>query len=66
MFEYVSYAPLSVSPDSDYAVQMRKVCIARHEQFTQAVNKLSPKDKAWFIKKIFNPVGCRTIFFPEQ
>jgi hypothetical protein len=66
MFEYVSYALLSVDPESDYAMQMGKVCKVRHKQFVKAVNELSPKDRAWFIEKIFNPDGCRTIFFPEQ
>lgn len=66
MFDYVSYAQLSVTPESDYAVQMRKVCTARHQQFVDAVNRLSPKDKRWFVSKIFNPDGCRTLAFPEQ
>jgi hypothetical protein len=66
MFDYVSYAPFSVYPVSDYAVQMKKVCRARHKEFAAAVNELSPKDKTWFVLKIFNPDGCRTIFFPEQ
>jgi hypothetical protein len=66
MFDYVTYAQLSTNPESDYAVQMRKVCRARHAQFVDAVNELSPKDKAWFVSKIFDPHGCRTIFFPEQ
>jgi hypothetical protein len=66
MPEYVSYALISTCPDCDFAVQMRKVCMARHQQFVVAVNKLSPKDRNWFVSKIFNPDGCRTIFFPEQ
>jgi hypothetical protein len=66
MFPYVSYAQISLNPESDYAVQMKKVCKARHKEFIGAVNQLSPRDKAWFVSKIFNPDGCRTIFFPEQ
>ncbi|MGD0479203.1 MAG: hypothetical protein ABSA42_03465 [Terracidiphilus sp.] len=66
MFDYVSYAQFSVTPESDYAVQMRKVCMARHQQFVDAANRLPPKDKSWFVSKIFNPDGCRTIAFPEQ
>lgn len=66
MFDYVSYAEFSVNPESDYAVQMRKVCRARHQQFVDAVNRLLPKDKNWFVSKIFNPDGCRTLAFPEQ
>jgi hypothetical protein len=66
MFDYVFYTQFSLTPESDYAVQMRKVCMARHQQFVAAVSRLSPKDKHWFVSKIFNPDGCRTIFFPEQ
>jgi len=66
MFAYVTYAPLSVNPESDNAVQMKRVCRARHKQFLDAVNRLSPDDKNWFGAKIFNPQGCRTIAFPEQ
>jgi len=66
MFDYVSYAQFSATPESDYAVQMRKVCMARHQQFVDAVNRLAPKDKRWFVSKIFNPDGCRTLTFPEQ
>jgi len=66
MPEYVSYALISTCPDCDNAVQMRKVCTARHQQFVDAVNKLSPKNKNWFVSEILNPVGCRIIAFPEQ
>jgi hypothetical protein len=66
MFAYVTYAPLSVNPESDNAMQMRRVCRAKHKQFVEAVNKLSLDDKKWFVEKIFNPNGCRTIAFPEQ
>ena len=66
MFDYVSFTQLALSPDSDYAVQMRKVCRTRHRQFVGAVNKLSPKDKSWFVSEIFNPDACRTLAFPEQ
>jgi hypothetical protein len=66
MQEYVSYALMSTCPDCDYAVQMRKVCMARHQQFVDAVNKLSAKDKKWFVSELFNPDGCRTLAFPEQ
>ncbi len=66
MPEYVSYALISTCPDCDYAVQMRKVCVARHQQFVDAVNKLPAKDKSWFISKILDPDGCRTLTFPEQ
>jgi hypothetical protein len=66
MPEYVAYAFLGMSPDSDYAVQMRKVCRTKHLEFVKAVERLSPRDKKWFVGTVFNPDGCRTIAFPEQ
>jgi hypothetical protein len=66
MPEYVAYALLGMSPDSDYAVQMRRVCRAKRQEFVKAVEQLSPHDRKWFVGKIFNPDGCRTIAFPEQ
>jgi len=63
---YVAYALLGLGPDNDYAVQTRKVCRAKHQQFVKAVEQLSPNDRKWFVEKIFNPVGCKTIAFPEQ
>jgi len=66
MFPYVSYALISVNPESDNAIQMRKVCRAKHQEFVNAIDKLSPRDRKWFVSDIFNPEGCRTIAFPEQ
>ncbi len=66
MREYVSYGLIANWPDSDYAVQMRKVCRAKHADFIQAINTLEAKDKDFFLSRIFKPEGCRTIFFPEQ
>lgn len=65
MSAYVAYGLLATWPDSDYAVQMRGVCRARHKQFVEAVNGLDVDDKKFFLSKIFNPEGCRTIFYPE-
>jgi hypothetical protein len=67
MLDYVSYASTSVQgPHSDYAVQMKSVCLADHKDFVKAVNKLSPRDKNNFTVLIFNPVGCHPLAFPEQ
>jgi hypothetical protein len=66
MLEYIAYAFLSMNPDSDYAVQMQKVCRARHREFVDAVDKLSAENKSWFMSKIFDPDMCKTFAFPEQ
>lgn len=67
MPEYVAYANMSSGyPDSDYAVQMQKVCRAKHKEFLRAVDHLSPDEKKWFLTSTFNPNGCRALHFPEQ
>jgi hypothetical protein len=64
--DYVSYAYDSVQdPHSDYAVQMRSACRAKHEAFVVAVDSLAPDDRQWFVKKIFDPSDCRAIAVPE-
>ena len=66
MRQYVAYARVSVQdPDSDYAVQMRRVCRTRKQQFTRAVNNLRQDEKSWFVQNIFNPDGCRVLALPE-
>ena len=66
MLDYVSYAYISIQdPHSDYAVQMRSVCRARHKVFVNAVNSLPASDRQWFVKKIFNPDVCYAIALPE-
>lgn len=65
--DYVSYAYVSIqNPDSDYTEQMQRVCRVKHQLFVNAVDKLSPRDKKWFLSKIFNPDGCRPLHFAEQ
>jgi hypothetical protein len=67
MLAYVSYANASDAyPDSDYAVQMKRVCRAKHQEFVKAVDQLSPSDKKWFLSNTFDPNGCRVLHFPEQ
>jgi len=64
--DYVSYAYDSVQdPHSDYAIQMRSACRARHGAFVKAVDSLASHDKQWFIAKIFDPNECRAIAVPE-
>jgi len=67
MPEYVAYAYISIqNPDSDYTLQMKRVCRVEHANFLSAVGKLPPDDRKWFLAKIFNPNGCRALAFPEQ
>jgi hypothetical protein len=66
MPEYVAYSVASVlDPHSDYAIQMQKVCRARHPEFIDAVAKLSPDKKDRFLKYVFDPEGCNALALPE-
>jgi len=67
MSAYVAYANASSGyPDSDYAVQMQRVCRTKRREFRDAVDHLSPDAKRWFLSSTFNPDGCHALHFPEQ
>jgi len=76
MNAYVVYAAEAVQdPDSDYAVQMQRVCHARHAAFLRSVNALgsgapekgnfATAGSEWFRKHIFDPDRCRALAIPE-
>jgi len=67
MPEYVAYAYISIqNPDSDYAIQMKRVCRAQHRIFLSAVEKMPTEDRKWFMEKIFSPNDCHALALPEQ
>lgn len=67
MTDYVSHANASSGyPDSDYAVQMQRVCRLRHHDFILAVKQLPPDTKKWLLSSTFDPEGCHAHHFPEQ
>jgi hypothetical protein len=64
--EYVAYSIISVQdPHSDYAVQMQKVCKARHAEFFDAVAKLPREKRDRFLKYVFDLDGCNALTLPE-
>jgi hypothetical protein len=66
MAEYVAYSIASVQDlHSDYAMQMERVCRARHTEFIAAVAKLPAEEKEQFLKYIFDPDGCNALTLPE-
>jgi hypothetical protein len=66
MRDYVAYSLVSAQdPHSDYAIQMRAVCQARHSEFLGAVGGLPPDKRGWFIRHVFNPDGCHALALPE-
>jgi hypothetical protein len=66
LLEYVAYSLASVKdPHSDYALQMQKVCRARHTEFVEAIAKMPPEKMEEFLKYVFNPDGCDPLALPE-
>lgn len=64
--EYVAYSITSVQdPHSDYALQMQKVCRARHSGFAGAVANLPGWKKDRFLKYIFDVEECNALTLPE-
>ncbi len=65
--EYVAYSITSVQDlHSDYAIQMQKVCRARHSEFVDAVAKLPWQKKDRFLMYIFDPEACNALTLPED
>jgi hypothetical protein len=66
MFDYVFYAEIaSLDMHSDFAEQMEMVCRTKNKEFLEAINRLPPASKDWFLMKIFNPDGCHALSHPE-
>jgi len=73
---YVSYGSVAIGdPHSDFALQMKRVCRVNHSAFISAADSLDkvnwgeenfayPSSER-FRTKIFDPVGCRPLEFPE-
>jgi hypothetical protein len=56
---------LGLDPHDDYAEETTAVCRKRHREFTAAVNQLPEKDRAWFLRVVFEPSACRVLHHPE-
>lgn len=66
MLPYVSYpVVLGMDPHDDYAEQMVSVCRKHHSRFVAAVNQLPDRDRAWLLRIVFEPSGCRALAHPE-
>lgn len=66
MKEYIAYSIISTQdPLSDYAIQMRSVCRAKHSIFMKAVTGLPADEKDQLVKRVFDPDTCRAIDLPE-
>ena len=65
MNAYLNYSLIALSPHSDYAVQMQRVCRNRPQQLRNAIAALSKADRNWFTSVVFDPKRCRAIAVPE-
>jgi hypothetical protein len=66
MYQYVSYPVIiGLDPHDDYAEEMAAVCRKHHQEFSAAVNQLPEKDRAWFLRVVFEPSSCRALEHPE-
>ncbi len=64
--EYIAYSVTSVKdPHSDYAIQMQKVCRAKHPEFLKAVAMLPREKKDQFLKYVFDPDACNALTLPD-
>jgi hypothetical protein len=74
--DYVTYGTVAVGdPHSDFVIHMKRVCRTYHRAFISAVNSLgegnrdddnfATRSSEWFRTKIFDPIGCRPLIFPE-
>lgn len=60
MKKYVAYSLTEDGePQSDYALNMAKVCKKKNKEFVEAVNFLRPENKKHFVENIFNPYKCK-------
>jgi len=66
MLDYITYSEIALTPESDYALRMQKVCMREHREFIAALNKLPAKDIAWIGKEVINPESCKALYLPEQ
>jgi len=73
---YVFYGSVATGdPHSDFVLQMKRVCRVNHSAFISAIDSLGNGDRKeeyfdypsseWFRTKIFDPVGCHPLEFPE-
>ncbi len=66
MFQYVEYALNAVEdPHSDYAIQMKRVCVGNKVEFAKAVNNLPAEKKETFQKHVMNESTCQPLALPE-
>jgi hypothetical protein len=66
MLDYITYAEFALTPESDYALQMQKVCKREHHKFIVALESLPAKDIGWFRKEVFDPESCKALYSPEE
>lgn len=66
MPRYVEFSLMAAQdPHSDFALQMKRVCLAKHEAFKRAVKGLSIADRHWFAAHVMHVDHCKPLALPE-
>ena len=66
MNQYISYPVImGLDPHDDYAEAMIGVCRKRHSEFAAAIDQLPEKDRACFLRVVFEPSNCRALAHPR-
>ncbi|MGH9599340.1 MAG: hypothetical protein ACRD27_05715, partial [Terracidiphilus sp.] len=66
MSDYVGFAfEALMSPESDYAVEMQRVCKSKHAELMQAINTLPSEDRTRLVRYILDPYTCKALKLPE-
>jgi hypothetical protein len=64
--EYIAYAITATQdPHNNYAVQMQRVCRAKHAEFLKSVQGFPSDKRAWLVTHVLDPVECRALALPE-
>jgi hypothetical protein len=53
-------------PHSDLALKLEPICRSRHAAFREAMQKMTPDNRAWFESRAFDVVQCKALVSPES
>ena len=66
MISYVNFALMTTNdPHSNYAIEMRRVCLHRRQELAAAVDTLEMDKKQWFSTHVMNLSTCQALSLPE-
>ncbi len=66
MISYVNFSLMTTSdPHSNYAIEMRRVCLHRQQELAAAVDTLEMDKKQWFRTHVMDLSTCQALSLPE-